>query len=175
MFIIIEGGIDVEFFEILNFEKNSSNGNNSDKINEKTIYIHRESVCMGDDCLAPNEGTIKIGVEQTIRNLLDLVETEYRLAQISGGKATWVLRCDKKMIAVVSQEWGKGKLLIDSNIKIENIIDFSIPKPILYYNYLEQIDPNKTYMILMEYLKNHAESPVSIHGYVQNEIEKIMI
>lgn len=160
----------MEFFEILNLGKNSIIGNACENIREKTIFIHRESVCMGDDCLAPNEGTIKIGEEQTIGNLLDLVETEYRLARISDGKATWVLRYNKKMIAVVSQDWGKGKLLIDSNIKVKNIIDFSIPKPILYYNYLEQIDPNKTYMILMEYLKNHDESPLSIHGYVQNEI-----
>lgn len=79
------------------------------------IHFDRDSVCMGDDCESHKE-TFEID-GNILLSLFTKSHILKRLALVSGGKATWVLRLKTnhityKDIAVIAQQWKASKLLV---------------------------------------------------------------
>ena len=52
------------------------------------VKLSRDSVCMGDDCNAPNAYEMYIKENVSLKALIAQVKKDIYLAQISGGKAT---------------------------------------------------------------------------------------
>src|SRR6478609_9780133 len=113
------------------------------------IYVTRDSVAAGDDGDAPHTEVFEIPGETTLKNAIEIILSKKYLAQIYGGKATWVVS-DSKPIAVVAQQWTSSKIFDQ----------FSRDKPIssrvvaegealrLHFSYLAQKDPDEVFEIV---------------------------
>jgi len=84
------------------------------------IILTRESVCQGDDVLAPNEAVIYVSADQNVTELTNKILALDYLANISGGKATWVMKNEDARIAVIAQQWTNAKFLIDEQLPIND-------------------------------------------------------
>ncbi len=112
------------------------------------VVVQRESVCMADD-MEDHSIIVKIEEMKTLREfLLYMLNTKY-LAKISGGKATWVLCCNDIILAVVAQEWDHPKYLQSPDAKITKFMEGN-SKVEMNFKYLAQINPDKTYIELLE-------------------------
>ncbi len=65
-----------------------------------TLHLTRESVCMGDDVMAPNAGTLQIPAGTALPAILaQLLHASY-LASVVGG-ATWSVWSGKRLLATL--------------------------------------------------------------------------
>lgn len=55
------------------------------------IIVERESVCMGDDCLAPHMRTYKLNDDSTYMDLFDCLKNDNYLPSVSGNNVVWVM------------------------------------------------------------------------------------
>jgi len=108
------------------------------------IILTRESVCQGDDVLAPNEAVIYVSADQNVTELTNKILALDYLANISGGKATWVMKNEDARIAVIAQQWTNAKFLIDEHLPI-NDLKRSAETIRIHFDYLTQQDPNIVY------------------------------
>ncbi|MCC2547889.1 hypothetical protein LJY25_15675 [Hymenobacter sp. BT175] len=77
------------------------------------ISLTRDSVAMGDDCLAPHTRHLTVADGTGLLEILQLVHSTRYLASISGGMATWVAILGKP-VAVLAQQWAEPVLLSDA-------------------------------------------------------------
>ena len=55
------------------------------------IIVERESVCMGDDCLAPHARTYILSDDATYMDLFECVKKDNYLPSVHGNNVVWVL------------------------------------------------------------------------------------
>src|SRR5688572_3624104 len=104
------------------------------------LNVERDSVCAGDDIDAPHAKRFPFQAKDTLAEALSaIVETGY-LANIAGGKATWIVEAAGKAVAVVAQQWKSPKFLIDPTILVTECITPAIPRA-LFFRYWCQIEP----------------------------------
>jgi hypothetical protein len=120
------------------------------------IELTRESVCMGDDVNAPNKSIINLTESETLLNLTKYIFNENYLANISGGKATWVMKINNdKNIAVLAQQWSEQKYLINGKTPIKNfLINNSNNILKIHFDYLAQQNPEIKYQELKKTMYN---------------------
>ena len=58
------------------------------------IIIERDSVCMGDDCLAPHTRTYTLNDQATYTDLFECLKKDHYFPYISGNNVVWVLKND---------------------------------------------------------------------------------
>ena len=74
-----------------------------------TILLNRDSVCAGDDYLAPHDKKIEYTEIRTLSELVSrIIEINY-LPNIAGGKATWILTNNKEPLAIMGKKDGTVK------------------------------------------------------------------
>jgi hypothetical protein len=114
------------------------------------IRFDRSSVCMGDDCVNHSE---EIEIDgNTVLSMFIKCYISKRLAFISGGKATWVLRVKDtnmtyKNIAVMAQQWSDAKLLVHDYRLKELAANNEVLE--LFALYRQQEDPDAVYSQLV--------------------------
>jgi hypothetical protein len=124
----------------------------------KHIYINRDSVCMGDD-MESHEVKMEINESTKLCELiLKIIEMRY-LASIGGGKATWVLKYNNELLAIIAQEWREPKYLVNKEKKIYNLIGVC-NKPEIYFEYILQENPD----MVFEKLSNAINKGMEIKG-----------
>jgi hypothetical protein len=69
------------------------------------ILLTRESVSQGDDVSAPNEKVIYSLLNKSIADLTTKVLVIHYLANIAGGRATWIMKNGETKTAVIAQQW----------------------------------------------------------------------
>ncbi len=111
------------------------------------LIIWRESVCMGDDMAAPHQLKVRMPRESPLRELVEqhLVGRRY-LANIQGGKATWILD-GSRPLAVFALQWDQPRYLVPPESPIASVIDAdSIPH--FNFRYWCQVDPDRVFECL---------------------------
>lgn len=58
------------------------------------VIVERESVCMGDDCLAPHTRTYKLDDNATYMDLLECLKNNNYLPSVSGNNVVWVMKSE---------------------------------------------------------------------------------
>ncbi len=76
------------------------------------LTIWRDSVCMGDDADAPHELKLPTNELESIRSVLKRLLDSGYLAQIGGGKATWIFQANSRPLAVVAQQWPHPRFVV---------------------------------------------------------------
>ena len=111
------------------------------------IKVARDSVAMGDDCTAPNAREFEVEQNSTLADFCDLIIKNYYLPSIWGGEATWVLTFQNQPIAVLAQQWGSPKYLVDSSETVSSYMNRLIDPPHyhFWFDYKCQKDPEKIY------------------------------
>ncbi len=111
------------------------------------IRMTRDSVCMGDDVMSPNEMVVAVDQDETLQSFLGGPVVRDYLPKIMGGKATWTALSGKTVLGVLAQEWPNPVLLVRQT---------SVPKD-LFFRYHAQVDPHET----LERVRagNHAARP----------------
>jgi hypothetical protein len=103
----------------------------------------RDSVCAGDDCES-HERSFAVSRSALIQELIKMATSACPPADISGGKATWVVlaggRRGGKPIAVLAQQWTQPRLLVLDTTTVESIFDSQDAK--LFFKYWGQADPD---------------------------------
>ena len=107
------------------------------------VILTRDSVCAGDDINAPHSKKLFFFWPPTIEALIRKIQDSNYLAQISGGKATWIAKIDGTSVAVVAQEWSAPKYFISSKQKIRRLRDCQSVE--LFFEYLAQADPEEAF------------------------------
>ncbi len=69
------------------------------------VIVTRDSVCAGDDVMAPNQKEIEIHSFTEPEDFIRAVAYEYGMPQIQGGRATWEVLLNDRKIGVIAQEW----------------------------------------------------------------------
>ncbi|WMT39720.1 hypothetical protein RE628_20325 [Paenibacillus sp. D2_2] len=82
------------------------------------IRFERSSVCMGDDCMAPNPAKLNISDTASFKDLIYKIKQINYLPNVYGGKATWILYHGTKPMVVVAQQWEEAKYLINQDTKL---------------------------------------------------------
>ncbi|WP_243349731.1 hypothetical protein [Parabacteroides sp. FAFU027] len=109
-----------------------------------SIQINRDSVCMGDDCES-HKTIFELKRDTTLAKLLQKIKNKGYLAQIQGGKATWLVINLKKEIAVVAQQWRDPKYLsINGDTKLSEL-EKGNGQIRIHFRYLTQQDPDIIY------------------------------
>ncbi|OWA37478.1 hypothetical protein B9G55_05335 [Saccharibacillus sp. O16] len=112
------------------------------------IRLERDSVCMGDDCTAPNAASLEIADAARLPELIGQIRKMYYLASIYGGKATWVLYQEQKPLAVVAQQWEEAKYLIDPGTRLFELFSGAASGD-LRFAYRTQQDPDEVFRQLL--------------------------
>lgn len=105
-----------------------------------SINIERDSVCAGDDCDAPHRISIRVHRESTLAQVLDVIQGMRYLAQISGGRATWIVESFRPL-AVVAEQWKFPRFLVSAETRIADCLTRDDSKP-LFFRYWCQVDPD---------------------------------
>ncbi len=116
--------------------------------NQIQIRLTRESVSQGDDVLAPNEKMIYFHSSKSIVDLTKKILEITYLAQIYGGKATWIMKNENTKIAVIAQQWTNAKFLVEETFSISNLKK-SAGCINIHFDYLTQKDPDIVYKNLI--------------------------
>ena len=90
------------------------------KLNNLRISIDRDSVCAGDD-IDSHRIELEFDEKATIQDLINKIKKINYLAQISGGKATWILMKQGNEIAVLAQQWRNAKYLISEKTLLSDL------------------------------------------------------
>jgi hypothetical protein len=104
------------------------------------IHVDRTSVAMGDDAY-PHDETVEMPESSTIGEVVAYLRQRKYLAQIAGGRATWILEVDGEPAAVVAQEWAEPRFLVDSSDPISSFGD----EVSLLFKYWAQRDPGEVF------------------------------
>jgi hypothetical protein len=104
------------------------------------LNVERDSVCAGDDVDAPHAKQFAFRGGDTLADALSAIVGDGYLANISGGKATWIVEAAGKPVAVVAQQWESAEFLIDSATLLTDCITPEAPKAI-FFRYWCQVDP----------------------------------
>lgn len=107
------------------------------------LIIERDSVCAGDDCDAPHRVSIQVPSESTLAQVLDVIQSRGYLAQITGGRATWIVEADRPL-AVMAQQWKTPKFLIASETRIA-ACQTNDGSRSLFFRYWCQVDPDRVF------------------------------
>jgi hypothetical protein len=99
-----------------------------------TILIDRDSVCAGDDVEA-HVRSITVDPGESLEELICRVLASRFLAQIGGGKASWIAIADANPVAVIAQQWSKPAFL-------EAVRASTMPSR-LHFAYHAQRDPDE--------------------------------
>ncbi|RRS00410.1 hypothetical protein [Glycomyces terrestris] len=109
------------------------------------INVDRSSVAMGDD-VYPHAETVDLPESSTIAEAVAYLRQRRFLAQIAGGRATWVLEVNGSPVAVIAQQWAEPKFITDPNDRLGSFgADVS-----LMFKYRAQIDPDDLYDTLSQ-------------------------
>ncbi|SDE11949.1 hypothetical protein [Glycomyces harbinensis] len=101
------------------------------------INVDRSSVAMGDD-LDSHAETVDLPESSTIAEAVSYLRQRGYLAQISGGRATWVLEVNRKPAAVIAQQWAEPKFVVDPSDPLGSFGS----EVSLMFRYRAQIDPD---------------------------------
>jgi hypothetical protein len=112
------------------------------------IILTRESVCQADDVFAPNEKIIYFSSTKSVADLTNKILEIHYLANIFGGKATWIMKNEETRIAVVAQQWANAKFIIDEKHSI-NELKKTADCINIHFDYLTQKDPEIVYRNLI--------------------------
>ena len=114
-----------------------------------SLIIWRDSVCAGDDIDAPHELKVRISPETSLRELVEqFLEGRRYLANVEGGKATWILE-GKRPIAVFALQWDQPRYLVPPESSIASVIDAdSVPQ--FNFRYWCQVDPDVVFNCLQQ-------------------------
>ena len=104
------------------------------------LNVERDSVCAGDDIDAPHAKRFTCRSSDTLAEALSAIVEAGYLANISGGKATWIVEAAGKPVAVVAQQWKSPRFLIDPTTLVAECITLDAPRP-LFFRYWCQADP----------------------------------
>jgi hypothetical protein len=104
------------------------------------IHVDRSSVAMGDD-VDPHAATVDLPESSTIAEAVAYLRQRRYLAQIAGGRATWVLEVNRRPAAVIAQQWAEPKFVIDPT---DTLGSFG-SEVTLMFRYRAQIDPDDLY------------------------------
>lgn len=111
-----------------------------------TVRLTRDSVCMADDMHWPNETTLTVDGE-SVALLACSIDVGRHLAGISGGLATWILRCDHAEgmpMAVLAQQWERPRFLVpEESCFLDLVMDREAPA--VFAQYCAQRDPERVY------------------------------
>lgn len=108
-----------------------------------TLIIERDSVCMGDDCDAPHRVSIQVPSESTLAQVLEIIQSRSYLAQIQGGRATWIVEADRPL-AVMAEQWNTPKFLIAPETLIADCQTNGGSRS-LEFLYWCQVDPDRVF------------------------------
>jgi hypothetical protein len=112
---------------------------------EIIVELDRNSVCAGDDCES-HKSSMRCYSNDTLKTVINAIAQRGYLAQIAGGKATWIVaigdRKHHRPIAVVAQQWSEPRFIMDPNRTIGAFLSAEDSKGI-YFEYHAQIDPEK--------------------------------
>ena len=109
-------------------------------------YFTRDSVAAGDDADAPHAREIDLPANMTVAEIISHVCRNAKLAQISGGKATWALSSNVPL-AVVAQQWAEPKPIALQWRKL-NELDVAGNTVRLHFSYFAQQEPDVVYAVL---------------------------
>ncbi|PWU54729.1 hypothetical protein DLE60_00485 [Micromonospora globispora] len=101
------------------------------------VDLTRDSVAMGDDVDAPHRQSLHLTDDASLGDAVSAVLARPYLAQIGGGKATWLVVVDGTVSAVVAQQWAGPRWLADARVRAPGAIHF---------RYLAQRDPGEVYV-----------------------------
>lgn len=108
------------------------------------LNVERDSVCAGDDIDAPHAKRFAFQPKDTLAEALSVIVEDGYLANIAGGKATWIVEAGEKSLAVVAQQWKSPKFLIDPTTLVTECITLGAPRA-LFFRYWCQVDPVVVY------------------------------
>ncbi|GAA2304876.1 hypothetical protein GCM10009853_072400 [Glycomyces scopariae] len=109
------------------------------------INVDRSSVATGDDAY-PHAKTVDLPESSTIAEAVAYLRGRKYLAQIAGGKATWVLEVNGSPAAVIAQQRAEPKFITDPTDRLGSFgTDVS-----LVFKYRAQIDPDDLYDTLSQ-------------------------
>jgi hypothetical protein len=114
---------------------------------ELMIGVDRDSVCAGDDCES-HDATIRVSKDESVLALLAAAWEACPLANIQGGKATWLIQVgdDRRIIGVMAEQWDRPKLFVSDNTTTAQILDGKMPA--LFFKYDCQSDPDVVFALL---------------------------
>lgn len=109
------------------------------------LEVDRDSVCAGDDC---QSHLVKLSVpsEATLLEVITQAQQACDLADIAGGKATWLVDTQgygKDCVGVVAQQWKAPKITLDPSITAAQI--WPNQRGSLYFRYWCQSDPDAVF------------------------------
>ncbi len=105
------------------------------------LSVERDSVCAADDIHAPHTKPFAFRGKDTLAEVLSTILGAGYLANIAGGKATWIVEADGKPVAVVAQQWDSPEFLIDSATLVTDCTTPDAPRS-LFFNYWCQVEPD---------------------------------
>ena len=120
-------------------------------VQEQTIQVPlvvwRDSVAAGYDADAPHQWCLPTAPDATVLQVLRSIVTAKYLAQIAGGKATWIAQTDRDPLGVVAQQWNESRLLAPPETLIWDAVNRSA-RPNLQMRYWCQVDPDQVFACL---------------------------
>ena len=111
------------------------------------LNVERDSVCAGDDIDAPHAKRFAFRGKDTLAETLSAIVGAGYLANIAGGKATWIVEAAGKPVAVVAQQWDSPEFLIDPATLVADCITPDSPRAI-FFRYWCQVDPGVVFKCL---------------------------
>ena len=109
----------------------------------RQILVTRDSVCMADDCSAPNLKKWPASQAVSVKQVMQKLKRDYLPRNIQGGEATWVVMANRTPLAVIAQQWREPKI-IDQNVSIDSIKD-ERGNLKLHVEYRAQDDPEEVF------------------------------
>jgi len=106
-----------------------------------SLIIWRDSVCAGDDIDAPHELKVHMSRESPLHELVEqFLEGRSYLANVQGGKATWILEGNRPL-AVFALQWDQPRYVVLPESPIASVIDAD-STPQFNFRYWCQVDPD---------------------------------
>jgi len=88
------------------------------------IILTRDSVCMADDCFAPNKSVMRVKRSVTLESLvLNIIDQGY-LPTISQSESCWFMKIDKIHLAVIECTGKDVQYLVNKDQSISNFCRF---------------------------------------------------
>lgn len=104
------------------------------------LNVERDSVCAGDDVDAPHPKRFAYQANDTLAEAVSAIIDAGYLANIAGGKATWIVEAAGRPVAMLAQQWKSPRFLIDPTTLVTDCITAEAPRA-LFFRYWCQIDP----------------------------------
>ena len=88
---------------------------------------------------APHSKQFAIQEKDTLADALSAIVAAKYLANIAGGKATWIVEAASKPLAVLAQQWDSPKFLIDQMTLVTDCVMLEARRA-LFFRYWCQVD-----------------------------------